>query len=145
MMRDRQALPLRSHLHLRHPTPILPLLGNLIKSPTLRLCLAQAHAAAAASSSSCVDAASAAGAYASALRALGLCVHARSSASAPHSPAPPQHPDNTRVKKALTDSMATFWVVNERELLWRVDQPRPGMFIDTADGTVAVEAIGTPP
>jgi transposase InsO family protein len=39
--------------------------------------------------------------------------------------------------------MATFWVVNERELLWRVDQPRPGMSIDTADGTVAVEAIGT--
>jgi hypothetical protein len=112
--------------------------------------VAQAHAAAAAATSSCTDATSAANAYAAALRALGLCARVSSHAARgrtetpeailDHSVAPPT---GTSVRKALTDSMATFWVVNSIDLLWRVDQPNPNLSIDTADGAAPVAAIGT--
>jgi hypothetical protein len=39
--------------------------------------------------------------------------------------------------------MATFWVVGDRELLWQVTNASPGFGLDSADGLVPVEAVGT--
>ena len=54
-----------------------------------------------------------------------------------------QAPRGASVVAALTDTMATFWVVPSITYLWRVDVHNPNMIIATADGDVPVTAIGT--
>ena len=106
---------------------------------------ASAHQAAAAAAAAHNDPDAAARAYVAALRALGygMCVPAR--------PPPPlqslvggaRAPKGSHLVAALVDSMATFWVVNDPALLHRVTNSAPGFSIATADGAVAVDAVGT--
>ena len=43
---------------------------------------------------------------------------------------------------AFVDTMATFWIVDKRDKLHTITNPRPGFTINTANGAVPVEAVG---
>jgi len=106
-----------------------------------------AHAAAiAAGADPNADATNRANAYAAAMRMLGFMCRLASGAAAPPAPPLDDIPEPCRSKllpqRALTDSMATFWIVPSESMLWRVTQHRPGLSISTADGMVMVEAVG---
>ena len=78
--------------------------------------------------------------YAAALRTLGFCATTKAKRESPSQPLPPPH---TNLQQALTDTMATFWIVPTVTLLWRVDNPSPEISISTADGLAQVKAVGT--
>ena len=91
------------------------------------------------------DPQAAANAYAAALRGLGLglCAVFRTACAAVSKVAVPPAPADTLPDRACVDSMATYWVVNSVDKLYRVDQRDTGMSITTANGAVPVTAIGT--
>ena len=103
-----------------------------------------AHSAAAAAASACDSPEAAGQAYIAALKALGfgMCASARTAAS---SSLPDLEPpaDCSKVFRAMVDTMATYWVVNDRSLLMTVTNPDPGFTINTANGAVRVDAVGT--
>ena len=104
---------------------------------------ARAHAAAAAAASGQADPMTAANTYAAALRSMGFgsCALASRALHLPGMPAAP--PGAPSVQPALVDSMATYWVVSSANMLHTVVDDSPGFSIDTADGYVPVQAVGT--
>ena len=58
-------------------------------------------------------------------------------------PVPPaiRPPAGCRAVSALVDSMATFWVVPDQAMLYRITNRSPGFSIYTANGPVPVTAV----
>ena len=104
---------------------------------------AEAHAAAAAAASSQTEPLRAAEAYTAALRALGYGMMLSAAAmAAPPVPPAIRPPAGCRAVSALVDSMATFWVVPDQAMLYRITNRSPGFSIYTANGPVPVTAVG---
>ena len=102
--------------------------------------LAQAHAAAVHAAQGYADPLSAINAYAGAMRALGhgFCAMSRFPSPSVKSASRP----NGSLLNALVDTMATYWIVGSVDLLWSVSAESPGYAVETANGPVAVQALG---
>ena len=102
-----------------------------------------AHAAAAAAAAACDSPEQAGQAYIAAMKSLGfgLCTTA---ATAPLPPPSLTAPEKcSSILGAMVDTMATYWVVNDRSLLAKVTNPSPGFSINTANGAATIDAVGT--
>jgi transposase InsO family protein len=109
--------------------------------------LAQAQAAAAQAAAAHSDPGQSGAAYTAALRSLGYGMMCRLS-GAPCASAASLLPPGATIPKGATlstahvDTMATLWILNDRNFFHRVTNSKPGFSLETAQGSCPVELVG---